>query len=124
MLGCVGLCCVVLGCVGLGWVGLDWVRLGAHLGNVLQLAGEVLALRLEFVLEGAGDCQDRIGMGPPRARTRVIYVDLGYRAVSGPPYKEGVYGVRMVVRGSGCSISVHGVVISVKCLVLRAKRFV
>ena len=28
-------------------------------------------------------CEDRIGTGPPRARTEVIYVDLGYRAISG-----------------------------------------
>jgi len=28
-------------------------------------------------------CQDRIGTGPPRARTEVIYVDLGYWAISG-----------------------------------------
>ena len=48
-------------------------------------------------------------MGPPRARTRVIYVDLGYWAISGSPYKEGVYGVRMVVRGSG--FGVQGVVL-------------
>jgi len=28
-------------------------------------------------------CEDRIGTGPPRARTEVIYVDLGYWAISG-----------------------------------------
>ena len=28
-------------------------------------------------------CEDRIGTGPPRARTQVIYVDLGYWAISG-----------------------------------------
>ena len=28
-------------------------------------------------------CEDRIGTGPPRARTEVICVDLGYWAVSG-----------------------------------------
>ena len=27
-------------------------------------------------------CEDRIGTGPPRARTKVIYVDLGYWAIS------------------------------------------
>jgi len=28
--------------------------------------------------EVPGACEDRIGTGPPRARTQVIYVDLGY----------------------------------------------
>jgi len=28
------------------------------------------------------DCEDRIGTSPPRARTEVIYVDLGYWAIS------------------------------------------
>ena len=30
-----------------------------------------------------GACEDRLGTGPPRARTEVIYVDLGYWAISG-----------------------------------------
>ena len=28
-------------------------------------------------------CEDRVGTGPPRARTQVNNVDLGYRAISG-----------------------------------------
>ena len=28
-------------------------------------------------------CEDRIGTGPPLARTEVVYVDLGYWAISG-----------------------------------------
>ena len=28
-------------------------------------------------------CEDRIGTGPPRARTEVIYVDCGCRAIAG-----------------------------------------
>jgi len=27
-------------------------------------------------------CEDRVGTGPPQARTEVIYVDLGYWAIS------------------------------------------
>ena len=30
-----------------------------------------------------GDCEDRIGTGPPRARTEVINVDLGYSGLVG-----------------------------------------
>ena len=29
------------------------------------------------------ECEERIGSGPPQARTEVIYVDLGYWATSG-----------------------------------------
>ena len=28
-------------------------------------------------------CEDRVGTGPPQARTEVIYVDLGFWAISG-----------------------------------------
>jgi len=34
-------------------------------------------------------CEDRIGTGPPRARTEVIYVDLGYWAISGSIHPKG-----------------------------------
>ena len=37
-------------------------------------------------------CEDRIGTGPPRARTEVIYVDLGYWAIASvfsPPGAPG-----------------------------------
>ena len=37
-------------------------------------------------------CEDRIGTGPPRARTEVIYVDLGYWAISGRIYTVGAVG--------------------------------
>jgi hypothetical protein len=30
----------------------------------------------------SGGCEDRIGTGPPRAKTEVIHVDLGYWAIS------------------------------------------
>jgi hypothetical protein len=33
-------------------------------------------------------CEDRIGTGLPRARTEVIYVDLGYWAISGSIHPE------------------------------------
>ena len=33
--------------------------------------------------------EDRIGTGPPRARTQVIYVDLGYLAISESILQEG-----------------------------------
>jgi len=39
-------------------------------------AGGTARLRCE-------DCEDRTGTGPPLARTEVIYVDLGYWAISG-----------------------------------------
>jgi len=34
-------------------------------------------------------CEDRIGTGPPRARTNVIYVDLGCWAISGSIHPKG-----------------------------------
>jgi len=34
-------------------------------------------------------CEDRLGTGPPRARTDVIYVDLGYWAISGWIHPKG-----------------------------------
>ena len=34
-------------------------------------------------------CEDRIGTGPPRARTEVIYADLGYWAISGSIHPKG-----------------------------------
>ena len=34
-------------------------------------------------------CEDRIGTGPPRERAEVIYVDLGYRAISGSVHSKG-----------------------------------
>jgi len=30
-------------------------------------------------------CEDRIGMGPPRAKTEVIHIDLGFWAISTDP---------------------------------------
>ena len=36
-----------------------------------------------------GGCEDRIGTGPPRARTEVIYVDFGYWAISGSIHPKG-----------------------------------
>ena len=32
-------------------------------------------------------CEDRIGTGPPRAETEVIYVNLGYWAISGSVFR-------------------------------------
>jgi len=43
---------------------------------------------LEFKPQTSG-CGDRIGTGPPRARTEVIHVDLGYWAVSGSIHPKG-----------------------------------
>ena len=34
-------------------------------------------------------CEDRLGTGPPRARTEVIHVGLGYWAISGSIHPEG-----------------------------------
>ena len=34
-------------------------------------------------------CEDRLGTGPPRARTEVIYVDLGYWVISGSITPKG-----------------------------------
>jgi len=34
-------------------------------------------------------CEDRVGTGPPRARTEVIYVDLGHWAISGSIHPKG-----------------------------------
>ena len=42
-----------------------------------------------FIGPTAGGCEDRIGTGPPRARTEVIYVDLGYWAISGSIHPKG-----------------------------------
>jgi len=38
-------------------------------------------------LTGA-ECEDRIGTGPPRARTEVIYVELGCWAISGNKFSS------------------------------------
>ena len=52
-----------------------------------------------------GGGEDRIGTGPPRARTEVIYVDLGYWAISGSIHPKGgpvSWGINSAVfRGAG-----------------------
>jgi len=55
-------------------------------------------------LVGRVQCEDRIGTGPPWARTEVIYVDLGYWAISGSIPPEGdpaLWGINSSV--SKCS---------------------
>ena len=44
-----------------------------------------------YVCISAGECgcEDRIGTGPPLARTKFIYVDLGYWAISGSIHPKG-----------------------------------
>ena len=41
-----------------------------------------------------GSCEDRVGTGSPWARTEVMYVDLGYLAISGliHPQEDPVRG--------------------------------
>ena len=41
-----------------------------------------------FLVAGAL-CEDRIGTGPPRSRTKVVYVKLGYWACSGSIHPKG-----------------------------------
>ena len=54
-----------------------------HLPQVDTLGG------YKSVNLGAGKSEDRIGTGPPRARTAVIQVDLGYWAISGSIHPKG-----------------------------------
>jgi len=58
------------------------------------------ASRSSRLLRGSGFrvCEDRLGTGPPRARTEVIYVDLGYWAVSG----SSVFGGLRVTKSVPC----------------------
>ena len=54
--------------------------------------GEVplnMYFRLKSPRLAMASCEDRIGTGPPRARTEVIYVDLGYWASSGSIHPKG-----------------------------------
>ena len=49
-------------------------------------------------------CEDRIGTGPPRVRTEVIHVDLGYWAILGPDsqvQKNGVQSASLCVLVTG-----------------------
>ena len=39
---------------------------------------------LDYIL-----CEDRIGTGPPRAKTEVMYLDLEYWAISGSIHPKG-----------------------------------
>ena len=61
--------------VGWRWwlVGGDWW------GGWLEVmpAEEIVGAAVDFMVVG-WLCEDRIGTGPPRARTEVIYEDLGY----------------------------------------------
>ena len=34
-------------------------------------------------------CEDRVGTGPPRVKTEVIYVDLRYWSISGSIHSKG-----------------------------------
>ena len=52
--------------------------LGGSWGGVLFLMGEALLNSRDLRTLHTRPCEDRIGTGPPRARTEVIYVDLGY----------------------------------------------
>ena len=51
---------------------------GSRQGSSFNLPG--LGLRTNVPVQNVcdEDCKERIGTGPPRARTEVIYVDLGY----------------------------------------------
>jgi len=49
------------------------------------------------------ECEDRIGTGPPRARTDVIYVDLGNWAISGSTSHNG-FSVGCWVLGVGSGV--------------------
>ena len=55
---------------------------GRNLGGAALLLGLVHGRKVLVKLQ-KGVCEDRLGTGPPRARTEVIYVDLGCWAISG-----------------------------------------
>ena len=58
-----------------------------ELQQALNLSPIGAGLALVYVLALAhlrSSCEDRIGAGPPRARTEVIYVDLGYFGLDPP----------------------------------------